>query len=77
MTVLCNMKLTMSQDGNTIGTTEEYEDLTIELETQLPGDEPFFVIKTSSGWSFDAPKELEHIMAAVMGAWNNIRAALK
>lgn len=46
-----------SQDGNTLGTTDEIEQLIIEQETQLPGDEPFFVIRTE-GWSFNDAEEL-------------------
>lgn len=41
------------QEGNTMGTTEDVEGLTVELEYQLTTEEgPFVVIKTP-GWSFD------------------------
>lgn len=52
---------TFTQEGNTLGTTEEVESITIRLETQLPGEMPFFVIVTQ-GWSFDDPEELLDIV---------------
>jgi hypothetical protein len=49
--------VTLTQEGNTLGTTAETESITIRLETQLPGEEPFYVLETK-GWSFDDAEEL-------------------
>lgn len=49
------------QEGNTLGTTEEYESLELFLEFQLPNEDPFFVIKTD-GWSFDDVSELQELV---------------
>ena len=49
------------QDGNTLGTTEEFEELFVQIETQLPGEDAFFVLRTS-GWSMDSVAEFEEIM---------------
>lgn len=46
------------QDGNTLGTTQDWEDIKVECEYQLPGDEPFFVVKSEKGWSINNSKEL-------------------
>jgi len=45
------------QDGNTLGSTEEVEVLEISLQTQLPGEMPFFVLRTN-GWSINDAGEL-------------------
>lgn len=50
-----------TQEGNTLGTTEEYEAITIEQETQIPGEEPFFVIRTQ-GWSINDADELKRLL---------------
>lgn len=60
----------LCQEGNTLGTTEDCELLEIRLETQLPGDPPFFVVKTN-GWSFDETEGLSSVLekakSAVLG----------
>jgi len=53
------------QEGNTLGTTEEYEAITLEGEFQLPGDEPFWVIRTD-GWSFDNVSELQKLVDTLL-----------
>lgn len=46
-------ELTIVQEGNTIGTTSDYEKLTLEFEYPLGAkDGPFIVLKTD-GWSID------------------------
>jgi len=56
------MSVTFVQDGNTLGTTQRDEELTINLEFQLSEKEgPFFVLKTE-GWSFDDIGELESLI---------------
>ena len=54
--------VTYSQEGNTMGTTPEYETIDVRLEFPLgEKDGPFIVLKTK-GWSFDDPKELIALM---------------
>ena len=56
------VKVSFEQEGNTLGTTSEYEDVDIFLEFQGTKEEgPFFVIKTE-GWSFDDLSELEDLI---------------
>lgn len=53
--------IVLSQDGNTMGTTGEYETLEIALEYQAPepgqGQDCFVVLKTE-GWSIDDTEDL-------------------
>ena len=51
-----------SQEGNTVGTTEDIEILTISLFTQLPGEKPFVVLQTDTGWSIDDIEELAELV---------------
>lgn len=60
------------QDGNTLGTTEEAEVLQISLETQLPGDTPFVVIKSETGWSVDDMSELTKIVDKCLGYYKDM-----
>jgi hypothetical protein len=53
------------QDGNTCGTTDETEELIIEVESSSLIDGPddcFFVLKTPTGWSLDNIKELSELI---------------
>lgn len=54
----------LSQDGNTNGTTEHYEDLIVEFQGGIENmrDSNYIVLRTSSGWSIDTPEELEKIL---------------
>lgn len=54
-----SVEVVLHQDGNTLGTTDDVEVLTIRLETQIPDDpfDPFAVIKTD-GWSVGSGKEI-------------------
>ncbi len=53
------------QEGNTLGTTKETEELTITVEAPL-GDirkeGGFLVIKSSTGWSMNEPREFLSIL---------------
>jgi hypothetical protein len=58
------MSFTFSQEGNCIGSTEEYEDLTIECESSMGVDHDkgcFFVLKTTTGWSIDSESDLKEL----------------
>jgi hypothetical protein len=54
-----------TQDGNTLGTTEEVESLRVSLEYQLPepgkAGECFIVLETK-GWSIDSPESLANLL---------------
>lgn len=54
------------QDGNTLGTTEEYEKLEVTVESQVGDvtDGPFFVIRTK-GWSVDGVFELDDLFKRI------------
>ena len=41
------------QDGNTLGTTEEVESLTVNLEFQLDESDGSFIVLKTDGWSID------------------------
>ena len=64
------------QEGNTLGTTDETEVLIIDFEYQLPGDEPFMVIK-SDGWSIDGAEEFSKLIMIAQEAESNFREQLK
>jgi len=56
------VRISFEQEGNTLGTTEEYEELDLSLEFQSSvEDGPFYVIKTK-GWSFDSPEEIQKLI---------------
>ncbi len=55
------MTVTLLQDGNTLGTTEDTEELKIDLEYQTPepgkGAECFYTLRTE-GWSMEGLEEI-------------------
>jgi len=58
------MSFTFSQEGNCVGSTAEFEELTIECESSLGVDNDkgcFFVLKTSTGWSVDSESDLKNL----------------
>lgn len=69
-----------TQEPNTLGTTDASgcgsEHLTVECEYQLPGEEPFFVIRSTSGWSFDEPETLLALLNSVKDAEKKCRCSL-
>lgn len=58
-----------SKEGNTLGITADYEELEIRLETQLPGEQPFVVIKTD-GFSMNNVGELDQLVQRCMRVFN-------
>lgn len=76
------MKVTfeLTQTPNTLGTTDPSgvgsEDITIDCEYQLPGEEPFFVIRSDSGWSFDDPESFLKLLLSVKEAEEKCRCSL-
>jgi len=70
-----------TQSPNTLGTTDPTggvgsEDITIDCEYQLPGEEPFFVIRSDSGWSFDDPESFLKLLLSVKEAEEKCRCSL-
>jgi hypothetical protein len=69
-----------TQTPNTLGTTDPSgvgsEDITIDCEYQLPGDGPFFVIRSDSGWSFDDPESFLKLLLSVKEAEEKCRCSL-
>jgi hypothetical protein len=54
-----------SQEGNTNGTTDDYEELDIELDapaTITGPDDCFIVIRTTTGWSMNSLDELQELI---------------
>ena len=56
-----------SQEGNTNGTTAEYEELEVTLEsaTVIDEDGHYVVLKSNTGWSFDSIDELKYMIERV------------
>ena len=61
------------QAGNTLGTTDEMEILNISFENQLPGDETFIVIRSTTGWSINEASDLSKILEQVHKVIEGIR----
>ena len=61
-----------TQDGNTMGSTDDVEELTIECESStgnLDSDDQFYVIRTSTGWSIDNAQELVDLIYRVISTF--------
>jgi hypothetical protein len=59
---IIGVHVSFEQEGNTLGTTKEYEKLSLSLEFQAGIEEgPFYVIKTK-GWSFDGSEEIQKLI---------------
>jgi predicted nucleotidyltransferase len=70
---LSEAKIQLVQAGNTLGTTDETEILDISFENQLPGEETFMVLRTSTGWSMNAASDLTQILEQVHKAIDGLR----
>jgi hypothetical protein len=66
---LSQAKFVFTQDGNTLGTTDDTEILEIHIETQ--GDDPFVVLKTETGWSIDSMDELNALAERCKAVFND------
>ena len=71
---LSKITYVFNQDGNTDGTTEFVEELTVEIEGvfDIVKDGGYFVLRTSTGWSIDDPNDLNYIFDTVIKN-NNIQ----
>lgn len=70
---LSEAKVHFTQDGNTLGSTNETEILEVSFESQLPGDETFLVIRSTTGWSVNNASDLVKILEPVHKAIEGIR----
>lgn len=67
---LSTLTARFTQEGNTLGTTSEYENITIDAEFQLgENDGPFFVIKTD-GWSIDSVNDIQQLIDRMLKCIN-------
>jgi hypothetical protein len=58
-----NISINFSQRGNTMGTTDGYEDLNLKLEFPAgEKDGAFYVLKTESGWSIDDKEDIQKLI---------------
>lgn len=64
---LTKASFTFSQDGNTNGTTTDYEELIIDIESSedIREGHSYFVIRTSTGWSISTPDEIYELIEHV------------
>jgi hypothetical protein len=60
---LLKCSFTFDQEGNSNGTTDEFETLTIECESSLgiDNDEGCFYVLKTEGWSIDSVNELQEL----------------
>lgn len=70
---LSEAKIQLTQDGNTLRSTDETEILDISFENQLPGDETFMVLRSTTGWSINAASDLTKLLERVHMAVESIR----
>lgn len=60
------------QPGNTLGTTDDYEEIVVraEYQTSSPGkgEECFLTISTETGWSLENPEEMSKVLKSVVDA---------
>ena len=57
--------VSFEQEGNSMGTTEEYEQITINLEYQLSEEDGSFIVLKTDGWSIDNPSDLDTLINRV------------
>jgi hypothetical protein len=76
---ITKISVELTQKGNTIGTTDDYEYFVIDVEnvdaSEKIEDNGFLVIRTE-GWSIDSPDELNSILTAVQASAASIREAV-
>ncbi|MFA7176133.1 MAG: hypothetical protein WC114_02700 [Smithellaceae bacterium] len=64
---LCDLQLTFTQKGNTTGTTEPVETMVVSMLGLA--DDPFFVLKSPTGWSIDDVDEIVDLLDRCYAAW--------
>ena len=61
---LISASFTFGQEGNTEGTTSEYEEIVIEYQNPFDLYHGFFVLRTE-GWSIDNAEELAELLERI------------
>lgn len=61
---LMSASFTFGQEGNTEGTTSEYEEIVIEYQNPFDNRHRFFVLRTE-GWSIDNVEELGELLERI------------
>jgi hypothetical protein len=60
------VKFYFTQEGNTDGTTDDVEELIVEVEgLDILGDGGYIVLRTSTGWSINEREDLNYIFEQV------------
>jgi hypothetical protein len=62
---LMSASFTFGQEGNTEGTTSEYEEIVIEYQNPFDLHHGFFVLRTT-GWSIDNAAELAELLDRII-----------
>ena len=62
---LMSASFTFGQEGNTEGTTSEYEEITIEYQNPFDLHHGFFVLRTE-GWSIDNAAEFAELLDRIL-----------
>ena len=59
---ITNVKIRFAQEGNTLGTTSDFEELEISLEFKLSEKDGAFVVIKTEGWSLDDVSGLQKLV---------------
>ena len=71
---ISKLSISFMQDGNTLGTTNKCESITLDLEFQLGvEDGPFYVFKTDTGWSIDNVDDIQNLLDIADAALDEIK----
>lgn len=64
---LSKVSFEFTQSGNSDGTTNEYEELTVDIMSSgnIQVDEYYMVLRTNTGWSINTPDEFLHLLKEV------------
>ena len=64
---LSKVSFEFTQKGNPNGSTDDYEELTVDLEGygDIEAEGYYMVLKTNTGWSIDTPDEFLHLLKEV------------
>ena len=65
--ILTNIIYKFIQEGNTDGTTDETEELIVELEgaTDILTDGAYMILRTPTGWSMNDKEELVELLDSI------------
>jgi hypothetical protein len=72
---ITNISFSFIQEGNTDGTTADYEDLKVDIVGGIEGIQNgsfYYVMRSNSGWSFDSMQELMDTFKVVTKSVQNV-----